>query len=166
MTDPVTGSTTESMPRVLGRPAELMLVEDNYGDILLTQEAFRACKIANRLHIARDGEEALKMLRKEPPYGDLVTPDLILLDLNLPRKDGREVLAEIKSTRELATIPVVILTGSRAELDVVCSYELNANCYIAKPINFEQLQHVVNSIQEFWFTVVLLPSQRSREPAA
>ena len=106
MTDSVTGSTTESMPRVLGRPAELMLVEDNYGDILLTQEAFRACKIANRLHIARDGEEALKMLRKEAPYGDLVTPDLILLDLNLPRKDGREVLAEIKSTRELATILV------------------------------------------------------------
>jgi two-component system, chemotaxis family, response regulator Rcp1 len=166
MADSVTDSTTESMPRVLGRPAELMLVEDNYGDILLTQEAFRACKIANRLHIARDGEEALKMLRKEAPYGDLVTPDLILLDLNLPRKDGREVLAEIKSTRELATIPVVILTGSRAELDVVCSYELNANCYIAKPINFEQLQHVVNSIQDFWFSVVLLPSQRSRELAS
>ena len=157
---------TDSMPGALGRPAELMLVEDNYGDILLTQEAFKTCKISNRLHIARDGEEALKMLRKESPYGDQVTPDLILLDLNLPRKDGREVLAEIKSTRELAKIPVVILTGSRAELDVVRSYELNANCYIAKPIDFKQLQDVVNSIQEFWFSVVLLPSQRSREPAA
>jgi len=157
---------TDTIPGALGRPAELMLVEDNYGDILLTQEAFKACKINNRLHIARDGEEALKMLRKESPYGDQVTPDLILLDLNLPRKDGREVLAEIKSTRELAKIPVVILTGSRAELDVVRSYELNANCYIAKPIDFKQLQDVVNSIQEFWFSVVLLPSQRSREPAA
>jgi len=152
------------MPAVLGRPAELMLVEDNYGDILLTQEAFKTCKISNRLHVARDGEEALKMLRKEPPYGDQVTPDLILLDLNLPRKDGREVLAEIKGTRELAKIPVVILTGSRAELDVIRSYELNANCYIAKPIDFKQLQTVVNSIQDFWFSVVLLPSQRSREP--
>jgi chemotaxis family two-component system response regulator Rcp1 len=157
---------TYSMPGVLGRAAELMLVEDNYGDILLTQEAFKACKIANRLHIARDGEEALKMLRKEPPFGDQVTPDLILLDLNLPRKDGRQVLAEIKSTRELAKIPVVILTGSRAELDVIGSYELNANCYIVKPIDFKQLQDVVNSIQDFWFSVVLLPSQRSGEPAA
>jgi two-component system, chemotaxis family, response regulator Rcp1 len=166
MTVSVTSSAIDSMPRELGRPAELMLVEDNYGDILLTQEAFKTCKIANRLQIARDGEEALKMLRKDPPYGDLVTPDLILLDLNLPRKDGREVLAEIKRTRELATIPVVILTGSRAELDVVRSYELNANCYIAKPIDFEQLQHVVNSIQTFWFSVVLLPSQRTHEPAA
>jgi len=157
---------TDTIPGVLGRPAELMLVEDNYGDILLTQEAFKACKINNRLYIARDGEEALRMLRKEPPYGDQVTPDLILLDLNLPRKDGREVLAEIKSSRELAKIPVVILTGSRAQLDVVRSYELNANCYIAKPIDFEQLQNVVNSIQDFWFSVVLLPSQRSREPAS
>lgn len=166
MTDATTGSATDSMPRILGRPAELMLVEDNYGDILLAQEAFRACKIANRLHIARDGEVALKMLRKEAPYGDQVTPDLILLDLNLPRKDGREVLAEIKGTPELGKIPVVILTGSRAELDVVCSYELNANCYIVKPIDFQQLQQVVNSIQDFWFSVVLLPSQRSHEPAA
>jgi two-component system, chemotaxis family, response regulator Rcp1 len=157
---------TDTMPRQLGRPAELMLVEDNYGDILLTQEAFKSCKISNRLHVARDGEEALKMLRKEPPYTDQVTPDLILLDLNLPRKDGREVLAEIKRTRELAKIPVVILTGSRAELDVVGTYELNANCYIVKPIDFTQLQNVVNTIQEFWFSVVLLAGQRSKEPAA
>jgi CheY-like chemotaxis protein len=154
------------MPRELGRPAELMLVEDNYGDVLLTQEAFKACKIANNLQIARDGEEALKMLRKEAPFVDLATPDLILLDLNLPRKDGREVLTEIKNDQELAKIPVVILTGSRAELDIVRSYELNANCYIAKPINFEQLQNVVNSLQKFWFSVVLLPTQRSQEPAS
>jgi CheY-like chemotaxis protein len=154
------------MPRELGRPAELMLVEDNYGDVLLTQEAFMACKILNHLQIARDGEEALKMLRKEAPYGDLTTPDLILLDLNLPRKDGREVLTEIKNDHALAKIPVVVLTGSRAELDVVRSYELNANCYIAKPINFEQLQNVVNSLQKFWFSVVLLPTQRSQEPSS
>ncbi len=149
---------TNSLPRVLGRPAELLLVEDNYGDILLTEEALKSCKLANRLHIARDGEEALKMLRKEPPHAEQTTPDLILLDLNLPRKDGREVLAEIKGSPELAKIPVVILTGSHAELDVVKSYELNANCYVVKPLNFEQLKGVVGSIQEFWFSVVLLPS--------
>lgn len=149
---------TNALPRILGRPAELLLVEDNYGDILLTEEALKTCKLANRLHIARDGEEGLKMLRKEPPHAEQVTPDLILLDLNLPRKDGREVLAEIKGAPELAKIPVVILTGSHAELDVVKSYELNANCYVVKPLNFEQLKDVVGSIQEFWFSVVLLPS--------
>jgi len=155
---------TDSMPRLLGRPAELMLVEDNYGDILLAQEALNSCKIANRLYIARDGEEALKMLRKEPPYADQVTPDLILLDLSLPRKDGREVLSEIKGSPDLAKIPVVILTGSSAEMDVIKSYELNANCYIVKPLNFEQLKGVVGAIQDFWFSVVLLPNHRPAEP--
>ena len=98
------------------------------------------------------------MLRKEPPYGDQVTPDLILLDLNLPRKDGREVLSEIKGTPNLAKIPVVILTGSRAEMDVIKSYELNANCYVVKPLDFQQLKEVVGSINDFWFSVVLLPT--------
>ena len=149
----------DSAPRGLGRPAELLLVEDNEGDVLLTQVALSDCKIVNRLHIANDGEQALKMLRKEPPYGDQVTPDLILLDLNLPRKDGREVLSEIKSTPDLAKIPVVILTGSRAEMDVIKSYELNANCYVVKPLDFQQLKEVVGSINEFWFSVVLLPSR-------
>ena len=148
----------DSVPRGLGRPAELLLVEDNEGDVLLTQVALKDCKIANRLHIANDGEQALKMLRKEPPYGDQVTPDLILLDLNLPRKDGREVLSEIKSTPDLAKIPVVILTGSRADMDVIKSYELNANCYVVKPLDFQQLKEVVGSINDFWFSVVLLPA--------
>jgi two-component system, chemotaxis family, response regulator Rcp1 len=148
----------DSVPRGLGRPAELLLVEDNEGDVLLTQIALKDCKLANRLHIANDGEQALKMLRKEPPYGDQVTPDLILLDLNLPRKDGREVLSEIKSTPNLAKIPVVILTGSRAEMDVIKSYELNANCYVVKPLDFQQLKEVVGSINDFWFSVVLLPA--------
>jgi len=148
----------DSIPRGLGRPAELLLVEDNEGDVLLTQVALKDCKLANRLHIANDGEQALKMLRKEPPYGDQVTPDLILLDLNLPRKDGREVLSEIKGTPNLAKIPVVILTGSRAEMDVIKSYELNANCYVVKPLDFQQLKEVVGSINDFWFSVVLLPT--------
>jgi len=148
----------DSVPRGLGRPAELLLIEDNEGDVLLTQVALKDCKIANRLHIANDGEQALKMLRKEPPYGDQVTPDLILLDLNLPRKDGREVLSEIKSTPDLAKIPVVVLTGSRADMDVIKSYELNANCYVVKPLDFQQLKEVVGSINDFWFSVVLLPS--------
>src|SRR5215510_12853025 len=138
---------TDSVPCRLGRPAELLLVEDNEGDVLLTQVALKDAKIANRLHIASDGEQALKMLRKEPPYGDQVTPDLILLDLNLPRKDGREVLAEIKRSPDLAKIPVVILTGSRADMDVV------------KPLDFQQLKEVVGSINDFWFSVVLLPNR-------
>jgi len=149
----------ESVPRALGRPAELLLVEDNEGDVLLTQIAMKDCKLANRLHIAKDGEQALKMLRKEPPYGDQVTPDLILLDLNLPRKDGREVLTEIKRSPDLAKIPVVILTGSRADMDVIKSYELNANCYVVKPLDFQQLKEVVGSINDFWFSVVLLPNR-------
>ena len=149
----------DSVSRRLGRPAELLLVEDNEGDVLLTQVALKESKIANRLHIASDGEQALKMLRKEPPYADFATPDLILLDLNLPRKDGREVLSEIKNTPDLAKIPVVILTGSRADLDVLKSYELNANCYVVKPLDFQQLKEVVGSINNFWFSVVLLPTQ-------
>lgn len=148
----------DSVPRGLGRPAELLLVEDNEGDVLLTQVALRDCKLVNRLHVANDGEQALKMLRKEAPYGAQITPDLILLDLNLPRKDGREVLSEIKGTPDLAKIPVVILTSSRAEIDVIKSYELSANCYVVKPLDFQQLKEVVGSINNFWFSVVLLPA--------
>ena len=147
-----------SLPRILGRPAELLLVEDNYGDVLLTEEALKTCKLANRLYIARDGEEALKMLRKEPPHAEQVTPDLILLDLNLPRKDGREVLAEIKSDPLLQRIPVVILTTSKAEEDVLRSYNLHANCYVTKPVVLEQFIVVVKSIDMFWLTVVTLPN--------
>lgn len=149
----MTDKTLSSM----GRPAQLMLVEDNIGDIILAQEAFRSAKIANNMIVARDGEEALMMLLKEGPHQDLPTPDLILLDLNLPRKDGRQVLAEIKARPETATIPVVILTSSSADIDIERSYELHANCYVVKPLNFDRLRDIVASIEEFWFAVVALP---------
>lgn len=151
----MTGKTLSST----GRPAQLMLVEDNIGDIILAQEAFRSAKIANNMVVARDGEEALMMLFKEDPHQSLPTPDLILLDLNLPRKDGRQVLAEIKARPETANIPVVILTSSSADIDIERSYELRANCYVVKPLNFDRLKDIVASIEEFWFAVVALPSQ-------
>jgi|SRR5580700_4453920 CheY-like chemotaxis protein len=141
-----------------GRPAELLLVEDNYGDVLLTQEAFRSAKIGNNLAVAVDGEEALAMLRKEGRYHAQPTPDLILLDLNLPRMDGREVLKTVKSDPVLHTIPVIVLTSSSAEIDVLRSYELMANGYIVKPVTFDRLKEVVALIESFWFTVVVLPA--------
>jgi chemotaxis family two-component system response regulator Rcp1 len=145
---------------VNGRPAEILLVEDNPGDVRLTIEALRESKVVNNLNVARDGVEALAFLRREGAYADAVRPDLILLDLNMPRKDGREVLAEIKAEPTLRTIPVVVLTTSRAEQDVVRSYELQANCYITKPVDLEQFFTVVKSIENFWLTIVTLPSDR------
>jgi CheY-like chemotaxis protein len=145
------------------RPGEILLVEDNPGDVRLTIESLKEGKegkVRNHLHVARDGVEALEFLRRQGPFGDAVRPDLILLDLNLPRKDGREVLAEIKSDVELKTIPVVVLTTSRAESDVLRSYELQANCYITKPVDLEQFIGVIRSIEDFWLTIVTLP----REP--
>jgi two-component system, chemotaxis family, response regulator Rcp1 len=143
-----------------GRPAEILLVEDNPGDVRLTIEALRESKVANNLNVARDGVEALAYLRREGGYADAVRPDLILLDLNMPRKDGREVLAEIKAEPKLRTIPVVVLTTSRAEQDVLRSYELQANCYITKPVDLEQFITVVKSIENFWLTIVTLPTER------
>lgn len=142
----------------LGRPAELLLVEDNYGDVLLTREAFRDAKIANHLSVAGDGEEALRRLRREEGFGDHPRPDLILLDLNLPRMDGREVLQAIRSDPGLARIPVIVLTSSKAEVDILKSYDLKANGYIVKPVDFDRLKEVVASIECFWFTVVVLPT--------
>ena len=139
------------------RPIEILLVEDNPGDVRLTIEGLRETKVHNHLSVARDGVEALAMLRREGAFADVVRPDLILLDLNLPRKDGREVLAEIKADPELKTIPVVVLTTSRAEQDVLRSYELQANCYITKPVDLEQFLTVVQSIENFWLSVVTLP---------
>ena len=139
-----------------GRPIEILLVEDNPGDVRLTLEALRDSKVRNNLHVARDGVEALEFLRRT----DAVRPDLILLDLNLPRKDGREVLAEIKADPLLKTIPVVVLTTSRAEQDVLRSYELQANCYITKPVDLDQFITVVKSIEDFWLTIVTLPHAR------
>jgi CheY-like chemotaxis protein len=145
------------MTRPTGRPIEILLVEDNPGDVRLTVEGLNEGKVRNNLHVAKDGVEALAFLRREGNYSDAVRPDLILLDLNLPRKDGREVLADIKADPDLKTIPVVVLTTSRAEQDVLHSYQLQANCYITKPVDLEQFIHVVKSIEDFWLTVVTLP---------
>ena len=140
-----------------GRPLEILLVEDNPADVRLTEEAFRDGKIHNTLAVARDGVEALDFLRRRGKFADAVRPDLILLDLNLPRKDGREVLAEVKADPDLMRIPVVVLTTSRAEMDVVKTYNLHANCYVVKPVDFEQFIHVIQSIENFWLTAVTLP---------
>ena len=140
-----------------GRPIEILLVEDNLGDVRLTIESLRETKVRNNLHVAKDGVEALAMLRREGRHADFVRPDLILLDLNLPRKDGREVLQDLKQDPALHTIPVVVLTTSQAEPDVLRSYELQANCYITKPVGLEQFMTVVKSIEDFWLTIVTLP---------
>ena len=140
-----------------GRPIEILLVEDNLGDVRLTIESLRETKVRNNLHVAKDGVEALAMLRREGRHADFVRPDLILLDLNLPRKDGREVLQDLKQDPALHTIPVVVLTTSQAEPDVLRSYELQANCYITKPVDLEQFMTVVKSIEDFWLTIVTLP---------
>jgi len=140
-----------------GRSIEILLVEDNPGDVRLTMEGLTESKVRNNLHVARDGVEAMAFLRRERQFADAVRPDLILLDLNLPRMDGREVLSAVKSDPHLRTIPVVVLTTSRAEQDVLRSYELQANCYITKPVDLEQFITVVKSIEDFWFSIVTLP---------
>ncbi|MBI4642765.1 MAG: response regulator [Deltaproteobacteria bacterium] len=138
-------------------PIEILLVEDNPGDVRLTKEALKEGKVVNNLHTVGDGEEALAYLRRQGPFTQATRPDLILLDLNLPKKSGREVLAEIKKDPDLKRIPVVILTVSEAEQDIIKSYNLHANCYITKPVNLEQFMEVVQSIENFWLTVVMLP---------
>ncbi len=140
-----------------GRPIEILLVEDNPGDVRLTQEALKEGKVTNNLHVAMDGEQALQFLRREGQYADAPRPDMILLDLNLPKKDGREVLQEIKEDPNLHKIPVVVLTTSKAEEDICRSYALNCNCYIQKPVDLDQFLDAVKSLQEFWMTVVTLP---------
>jgi CheY-like chemotaxis protein len=137
----------------------ILLVEDNPGDVRLTREALKEGKVYNHLSVVPDGVEALHYLRRRGPYGDAVRPDVILLDLNLPRKDGREVLAEIKNDETLRRIPVVVLTTSGAEADILRSYALHANCYITKPVDLEQFITVVRSIESFWFSIVNLPSE-------
>ena len=139
------------------KPILILLVEDEPGDAYLTIEALKAAKIINRVHTVEDGVEAMTFLRREGSYADMPRPDLILLDLNLPRKDGRQVLAEIKSDPCLNTIPVVVLTTSSADEDVLQSYNLRANCYITKPVDLEQFMAVVKATQEFWLTIVKLP---------
>ncbi len=141
---------------------EVLLVEDSPGDIRLTQEAFRDANIAIRLHVATDGVEAMAFLRNEEPNEDAPRPDLILLDLNLPRMDGREVLALIKEDPSLKTIPTVILTTSEAEGDILRSYELRANCYLSKPVQLDEFEALVKSINDFWLTRVKLPQKSQR----
>jgi CheY-like chemotaxis protein len=141
------------------KPIEILLVEDNPADVRLTQEALKEGKVRNILHVARDGIEAIEFLRRVGKHVNATRPDLILLDLNLPRKDGREVLADIKADPELKSIPVVVLTTSSAEADIFKIYKLHANCYITKPVDLDQFVKVVKSIDDFWLTVVRLPSE-------
>ncbi|MBI1318378.1 MAG: response regulator [Candidatus Hydrogenedens sp.] len=138
-------------------PIHVLMAEDNADDAELTHEALVDSKLAISLHHVTDGVEALAFLRKQPPYEKAQTPDLVLLDLNMPRKDGREVLRELRGDPALRHLPVVILTTSGADEDVEAAYELSANCYIQKPVDFEQFIHVVQAIEHFWFTVVKLP---------
>jgi CheY-like chemotaxis protein len=136
---------------------DVLLVEDDDGDVLMTREAFEHHKIRNKLHVVQDGEEALQFLRREGPYVDAPRPGLILLDLNLPRRDGREVLAELKADPELRVIPVVVLTTSEAEEDILRSYTLHANAYVSKPVDFDRFIDVIRQIDDFFVTVVKLP---------
>lgn len=144
------------------RPIEVLLVEDSPSDTELTIEAMREARMGNRLSTVADGVQALQFLRREGPYANAPRPDLILLDLNLPRKSGQEVLAEIKADPDLQTIPVVVLTTSSDETDLWRSYQLNANCYIKKPVDFERFMEVVQSINDFWLFMVALPPNRAR----
>lgn len=146
-----------------GKPIEILLVEDNPGDYRLAMEVFKEAKVNNTLHIVTDGVEAIKFLNNEGKYEDSPRPDLILLDLNLPKKDGKEVLADIKADENLKRIPVVILTVSSAEEDIVKSYDLHANAYITKPIDLDQFINVVHSIENFWLSIVKLPNGVSKK---
>ena len=139
------------------KPIDILLVEDNPGDVELTREALHDSKVHMRLHVVPDGVEALAFLRCQGPYADAPRPDLVLLDLNLPRKDGRGVLADVKQDPELKHIPIVILTSSQAEQDILRAYELQANCYVTKPVDLDQFITIVRSIEQFWFTIVKLP---------
>ena len=141
----------------LMKPVEILLVEDNPGDVRLTKEALKEAKVINNLTVLKDGVEALAFLRHQGIYDNAATPHLILLDLNRPRKDGREVLAEIKADEKLKRIPVVVLTTSQDEQDVFKSYNLHANCYVTKPVDLEQFISVVKSIEDFWLGIVMLP---------
>lgn len=150
------------MNKAKGSSIEVLLVEDNPADVRLMQEALRDSKVNNTLHVVNDGEQAMCFLRREGKYSGSPYPDLILLDLNLPGKDGREVLDEIKRDPVLKQIPVVVITTSSAEEDILKSYKLHANCYVTKPVDLEQFIKVVHAIEDFWFTIVKLPNSDRR----
>ena len=143
-----------------GRPVEVLLVEDNPGDVRLTREALKEAKVRNSLSVVGDGVEAMAFLRREGSYATAPRPDIVLLDLNLPKKDGREVLAEVKADPDLRRIPVVILTTSKAEEDILKTYDLHANCFVTKPVDFDQFIKVIQSIEGFWLTIVQLPGTK------
>jgi CheY-like chemotaxis protein len=140
------------------RAIEILMVEDNEGDVILTREALKAAKVANHVSVARDGVEAMEFLRRSGQFASAPRPDLVLLDLNLPRRNGRQVLADMKSDPALRAIPVVVLTSSKAEEDVAKAYELQANCYIVKPVDLGNLIQIVGAIDSFWLSVVRLPA--------
>jgi two-component system, chemotaxis family, response regulator Rcp1 len=144
------------------RPVEILLVEDNPGDVRLTSEAFKEVKMLNNLHVVTDGEEAIAFLRKDGKYNNSVSPDLVMLDLNLPKKNGLEVLTEIKEDPEFKHIPVIVLSISKLEEDIMQSYKCHANCYILKPVDLNQFLEVVRSIEDFWFTIVKLPLDKTK----
>jgi two-component system, chemotaxis family, response regulator Rcp1 len=140
------------------KPVEILLVEDNPVDVMITENAFNAGRVCNNLHVVEDGEEAMDFLHKRGKYSSAPSPEMILLDLNLPRMDGREVLAEVKGDPSLRHIPVIILTTSEDEKDICRSYELQANCFITKPVDMEQFTKALGRLEEFWFTLVRLPN--------
>lgn len=146
---------------VEGVLVEVLLVEDSPGDVRLTREALRDAKVRNRLNVVSDGVEAMAYLRREGPYADVPRPDVVLLDLTLPRKDGREVLRDMRADPALRQIPVVILTSSRAERDIALAHDLHASCYISKPVDLDQLVSVVRSVEDFWFTIVRVPPRET-----
>ena len=148
------------MPAATVVPIEVLLVEDDPGDVLMTREAFADHKVRNNLNVVSDGVEALAYVRREAPYADALRPDLVLLDLNLPRRDGREVLAEMKTDPALRDIPIVVLTTSAAEADILASYSLHANAYVTKPVDFDRFITVVRQIDDFFVSVVKLPPRR------
>lgn len=142
---------------MIGNTVDILMVEDDPGDVELTKEALEDSKLSINLHVVEDGVQALRYLQKKDEYSEVTSPDLILLDLNMPRKDGREVLAELREDPKLRSIPVVVLTTSEADEDIIKSYGLGANCYVTKPVGLEQFSRVIQSIESFWFTIVKLP---------
>jgi CheY-like chemotaxis protein len=155
-------SSTKVLNPSIARPIEILLVEDSPSDVAMTTAALREGRIANIIHVVDDGEKAMAFLRREGEYSGVSRPDLILLDLNLPRKDGREVLAEVKSDPELHVIPIVVLTTSAAEADILRAYELHANSYVTKPVGFENFFDAIRDIENFWLSLVRLPDDHTR----
>jgi len=152
-------------PQNYSPPLEILLVDDSPGDVELVEEAFKEWRLVNRLSVTEDGEDAMKFLRHESPYEEAPTPDLILLDLNLPRKDGRQVLKEVKGDPTLSRIPVIVLTTSEAEQDILRAYELHANCYLTKPVHMDDFFRKIQAIEDFWLTLVRLPPKNHADCA-